>query len=505
METKADNLSVLSAARDVAHEKGIDFEEVLGSLEFAIQKAAKTKYGSGMDIRAKIDRKTGDIHLARYTEVVASKEDIENEDAQIAFADVLKNGGAQKVGDFIVEDLPMVNFARDFGRISATFVKQQTQQKVREAERNRQFNEFADRVGTIGHGVVKRVESRNVIVDLGRAEASLPREEMIPREILKTGDRVRAYITDVRPAQKGPQIFMSRTCPQFLVELFKQEISEVYNGIVEIKGVARDPGSRAKMAVVSNDNSIDPVGTCIGRMGTHVQAIVTELQGEKIDIIKWSEDEADFVVKALAPAEVVKVVFDEDEHEVEVVVPDDNLSRAIGARGQNVRLAAALTGWNIDIMTEDQEAERREKEVKEFIDVLNVDEVLARLLLQENFKNVDEIAMVDLSEIAAIDGFDEELAEELQKRAKAYVAKRDSELAVRLKELKVSDALRAVDGLTPAMLVKLGENDVKSLEDFAYLAGDELLEIIGADAMSLQAANDLIMKIREPLLEKENA
>ena len=499
---------LLQVANTVACDKGIDKEEVLTAMEFAIQKAGRSKYGQEHDIRAAISRKDGSITMARFIEIVPddAEIDVENEEAQITYKKYLASAWHRKypnmkVGDFIVDPLPPI----DFGRIAAQTAKQVIVQKVRDAERIRQYNEFKDRVGEIVNGIVKRVETGNIIVDMGRAEGILRRDELIPREVFRNGDRIRAYLMDVRQETKGPQIFLSRTHPQFMAKLFMQEVPEIYDGAIEIKAVARDPGSRAKMAVVSNDNSIDPVGTCIGRMGTHVQAIVTELQGEKIDIIKWSEDEADFVVKALAPAEVVKVVFDEDEHEVEVVVPDDNLSQAIGRRGQNVRLAAALTGWNIDIMTEDQEAERREKEVKEFIDVLNVDEVLARLLLQEDFKNVDEIAMVDLSEIAAIDGFDEELAEELQKRAKAYVAKRDSELAARLKELKVSDALRAVDGLTPAMLVKLGENDVKSLEDFAYLAGDELLEIIGADAMSLQAANDLIMKVREPLLEKENA
>ena len=367
----------------------------------------------------------------------------------------------------------------DFGRIAAQSAKQVIVQKVREAERDRQYEEYKDRIGEIVNGSVKRVEYGNVIVDLGRGEAIIRRDEMIPRENMRYGDRVRAYVYDVRREQRGPQIFLSRTHPQFMVKLFTMEVPEIYDGIIEIRSVARDPGSRAKIAVISNDSSIDPVGACVGMRGSRVQAVVGELQGEKIDIIPWSPDPASFIVNALQPAEVAKVVLDEDAERIEVVVPDEQLSLAIGRRGQNVRLASQLTGWDIDILTEEEESQRRQKEFNErtelFMDALNVDEMVGQVLASEGFSQVEEVAFVDLDEVASIEGFDEDTARELQTRAREYLDRIEAELDTKRKELGVSDDLRQINGLTTAMMVKLGEDGIKTLEDFAGCASDDLV------------------------------
>lgn len=488
---------LLQVADAVARDKGIEKDEVLTAMEFAIQKAGRSKYGQEHDIRATIDRKTGEIRLARYIEVVETPENIENEAAQITLADAVKKDPSLKVGDYIIDPLPPI----DFGRIAAQTAKQVIVQKVRDAERMRQYNEYKDRVGEICNGIVKRVEGGNIIVDMGRAEALLRRDELIPREMFHNGDRIRAYIMDVRQEPRGPQIFLSRTHPQFMAKLFCQEVPEIYDGAIEIKAVARDPGSRAKMAVTAKDSSIDPVGACVGMRGVRVQAIVTELQGEKVDIIQWSPDAATFIVNALAPAEVAKVVMDEEAHRIEVVVPDDQLSLAIGRRGQNVRLASQLTGWYIDILTEAEESERRQSEAKVrtqmFMDALDVDDMIAHLLVAEGFTSVEEVAFVPTEDISSIEGFDEDLASELQNRAKAFVEKQNAEFAVKSKELGVDESLINFEGLTPAMIMKLAERGVKTLDDFADLANDELLDILGENAMTAHDADALIMKARE--------
>ena len=494
---------LLQVADAVARDKGIDKDEVLTAMEFAIQKAGRSKYGLEHDIRATIDRKSGEIRLARYIEVVENSENVENEAAQITLAEALKKDKTLKVGDFIIDPLPPV----DFGRIAAQTAKQVIVQKVRDAERMRQYNEYKDRVGEICNGVVKRVEAGNIIVDMGRAEAILRRDELIPREVFHNGDRIRAYILDVRQEQRGPQIFLSRTHPQFMAKLFAQEVPEIYDGVIEIKSVARDPGSRAKMAVVASDSSIDPVGACVGMRGVRVQAIVTELQGEKVDIIQWSPDAATFIVNALAPAEVIKVILDEEAHRIEVVVPDDQLSLAIGRRGQNVRLASQLTEWYIDILTEAEESERRQSEAKvrirTFMDALDVDDMIAHLLAAEGFTSVEEVAFVPTEDIASIEGFDEDLAAELQNRAKTFVEKQNAEFAVKSKELGVDDSLISFDGLTQAMIVKLAEKGIKTLDDFADLANDELLEILGENTMTAHDADALIMKARERWFDED--
>jgi N utilization substance protein A len=410
-------IELIQVADVVAREKGIDRDEVLEAMEQAIQKAGRSKYGQEHDIRASIDRQTGEIRLVRCTEVV---EEVEDDITQITLEQAQKRDPALSLGDFIVDPLPPI----DFGRIAAQTAKQVIVQKVREAERSRQYEEFKDRTGEIVNGIVKRVEFGNVTVDLGRAEAVLRRDELLPRESFRNGDRVRAYIFDVREEPRGPQIFLSRTHPEFMKGLFRQEVPEIYDGIIEIKAVARDPGSRAKIGVISYDGSIDPVGACVGMRGSRVQAVVGELQGEKIDIVPWSDDPATFVVNALAPAEVAKVVLDEDQRRIEVVVPDEQLSLAIGRRGQNVRLATMLSGWDIDILTEAEESERRQEEFrtrsKIFMDALDIDDVMAHLLVAEGFTSVEEIAYTGLEELTQIEGFVEDIAEELQNRAVVF-------------------------------------------------------------------------------------
>jgi N utilization substance protein A len=472
MAVSANRLELLQIADAVAREKVIDREIVLAAMADAIQKAARSRYGSESNIRADINPKTGEIRLQRLLEVVEKAEDYST---QIPIELARDRNPDAKLGDFIADPLPPM----DFGRIAAQSAKQVIVQKVREAERDRQYEEFKDRVGEIVNGTVKRVEYGNVIVDLGRGEGIIRRDEMIPRENMRYGDRVRAFVYDVRREQRGPQIFLSRTHPQFMVKLFTMEVPEIYDGIIHIKSVARDPGSRAKIAVVSNDSSIDPVGACVGMRGSRVQAVVGELQGEKIDIIPWSPDPASFIVNALQPAEVAKVVLDEDAERIEVVVPDEQLSLAIGRRGQNVRLASQLTGWDIDILTEQEESERRQKEFNErtqlFMDALDVDEMVGQVLASEGFAQVEKLAYVELDEISSIEGFDEDTANELQTRAREYLEKIEAEMDAKRKELGVSDELRTIDGLNSQMLVALGEEGIKTIEDFAGCAADDLV------------------------------
>jgi N utilization substance protein A len=472
-------------------------------MEQAIQKAGRSKYGQEYDIRAEIDRKNGEIRLLRFREV---KDPVESEATQISLTEARRFNPEAEVGDFITDPLPPI----DFGRIAAQTAKQVIVQKVRDAERQRQFNEYKDRIGEIVNGLVKRVEFGNVIVDLGRAEAILRRDELLPRETFRQGERVRAYIYDVRQEVRGPQIFLSRTHPQYMAKLFAQEVPEIYDGIIEIRAVARDPGSRAKIAVISNDSGIDPVGACVGMRGSRVQAVVAELQGEKIDIIPWSQDPATFVVNALAPAEVAKVVMDEEQRRIEVVVPDDQLSLAIGRRGQNVRLASQLTGWDIDILTEAEESERRQEEFRTrsqmFIDALDVDDVIAHLLVTEGFASVEEVAFVAADELSRIEGFDENVAKELQERARVYLEEQAARAEAKRQELGVSDEIAAIEGLTPARLVALGEKGVKTLDDLGDLAGDELMEMMPA-ALKLEAedANRIIMAARAHWFGEEAA
>jgi len=507
-----DRLELLQIADAVAREKSIEAEEVLEAMEMAIQKAARSKYGLEHDVRAQIDRKSGDIKLARYLEVT---DEIENEVTQVTPKEAQAMKAGAVAGDFIIDPLPPI----DFGRIAAQTAKQVIVQKVREAERKRQYEEYKDRVTEIVNGIVKRTEFGNITVDLGRAEGVIRRDESIPRESLRPGDRVRAYIYDVREEIRGPQIFLSRSHPQFMAKLFAQEVPEIYDGIIEIKSVARDPGSRAKIAVLSNDSSIDPVGACVGMRGSRVQAVVGELQGEKIDIIQWSPDPATFIVNALAPAEVTKVVLDEEQQKIEVVVPDEQLSLAIGRRGQNVRLASQLTQWDIMILTEEEESERRQEEFRSrsqmFIDGLDVDDVLAHLLVTEGFSSIEEVAFVPIEDLLSIEGFDEDIAEELRNRANSFLSEEEERLATMRRELGVDDDLAALDGLTPAMVVTLGEAGIKTLDDLGDLATDELNDpgnregegrgILADYGLDEEQVNAIIMAARAHWFDDEDA
>jgi N utilization substance protein A len=472
MAVAANKLELLQIADAVAREKTIDRGIVIAAMEDAIAKAARSRYGAETDVHAEINAKTGELRLSRHMMVV---ENVENSAVEMTLEDARRHNPAAQVGDTIADTLPPL----EYGRIAAQSAKQVIVQKVREAERDRQYAEYKDRIGEIVNGVVKRVEYGNAVLDLGRGEAVIRRDELLPRETFRNGDRVRAYVYDVRREPRGPQIFLSRTHPQFMAKLFTQEVPEIYDGIIEIKAVARDPGSRAKIAVVSRDSSVDPVGACVGMRGSRVQAVVNELAGEKIDIIPWSPDVATFVVNALAPAEVVKVVLDEVRERIEVVVPDAQLSLAIGRRGQNVRLASQLTGWDIDILTEAEESERRQKEFAErskmFMESLDVDETVAQLLSSEGFTTVEDLAFVPLDELAGIEGFDNETAEELQNRAKDYLDRIENEFDDQRKKLGVADDLREIPGVTTRMMVALGENEVKSVEDLAGCATDDLI------------------------------
>lgn len=489
---------IILVADTVAREKNIDKEDVFVAMEVAIQKAARSKYGFEHDIRAVIDRKTGAINLSRYREVVdvIESEDDEAQASKILLKDAKAYKKDAKIGDFIIDALPPI----DFGRIAAQTAKQVIMQKVRDAERNKQFEEYQEKVGTIVNGTVKRIEFGNVVLDIGKAEAVLRRDEIIPREKFKNGDRVRAYVLEVRREVKGPQIFLSRTCPEFMAKLFTQEVPEIYDGVVKIMGVARDPGSKAKLAVKANDMTIDAVGACVGLRGIRVQAVVTELQGEKIDIVPYSEDKAQYIVSALAPAEVTKVVLDEENGRIEVVVPQEQFSIAIGRRGQNVKLASQLLGCDIDVLTEEQEQERRSNENKvrsqRFMEALDVDEMIAHLLIAEGFTTVDEVAMVDLSELASIDGFDADVATELQNRAKAFVEKRNAEFVKQSETLGIDEKLKSVEGLDQDMILTLANKGIKTIDDLADLAADELIELLGENVLSEKEAEKVIMGAR---------
>jgi transcription termination/antitermination protein NusA len=525
----ANKAELLAIANSVASEKMIDKAIVVEALEEAIQRAARARYGAENDIRAKLDTQTGDLRLWRVVEVVEEVEDYFKQ-VDLKQADKLQKGAA--VGDFIVDPLPPV----DLGRIDAQSAKQVIFQKVRDAERERQFEEFKDRAGEIITGVVKSVEFGHVVVDLGRAEGVIRRDQQIPREVVRNGDRVRALIMKVVRENRGPQILLSRAHPDFMKKLFAQEVPEIYDGIIEIKAAARDPGSRAKIGVISYDSSIDPVGACVGMKGSRVQAVVQEMQGEKIDIIPWSEDAATFIVNALQPATVSRVVLDEEESRIEVVVPDDQLSLAIGRRGQNVRLASQLTGRAIDIMTEAESSEKRQKEFVErsemFQQELDVDETLAQLLVAEGFSELEEVAYVAIEEIAAIEGLDEEIAQELQSRASEALDRKEEANRTERRELGVEDALAELPHLTEAMLVTLGKGGIFTLDDLADLATDELIQkprneqrrsdnrrnrvedkpgVLAVYGLSEEQGNEIIMAARahwfddEPEAEKEDA
>jgi len=467
----ANKLEILQIARAVAQEKLIDESIVLEAIEEAIQKAARSRYGAELDIHCDIDPKTGEMRLTSRITVV---EEVENDTHQLTLEQARKTDPNAEIGTYYEEELPPI----EFGRVASQTAKQVITQKVREAERARQYEEYKDRVGEIVNGIVKRVEYGNVIIDLGKAEGIIRRSDGIPRESLQLNDRVRAYIYDVREEVRGPQIFLSRAHPDFMAALFAQEVPEVYEGIIEIPRVARDPGSRAKIAVISNDSSIDPVGACVGMRGSRVQAVVNELAGEKIDIIPWNPDPATFIVNALQPAEVAKVVLDDEAERIEVVVPDEQLSLAIGRRGQNVRLASQLTGWAIDILTEEEESERRQKEFSQrtslFMEALDVDEVIAQLLATEGFADVEDIAFVDLDEIAVIEGFDDDTATEIQTRAREFLEKQAAAQDAKRKELGVEDAVLEIEGVDLPMAVRFGENDIFNVEDVAGLTPDDL-------------------------------
>ncbi|EKE74495.1 transcription termination factor NusA [Celeribacter baekdonensis] len=507
--TSANQLELLQTAEAVAREKMIDPELVVEAMEESLARAAKSRYGSEMDIRVSIDRKTGRATFTRVRTVV-EEDELENYQAEMTVTQAKQYMADPQIGDEIKEEVPPV----ELGRIAAQSAKQVILQKVREAERDRQFDEFKDRVGTIINGVVKREEYGNVIVDVGRGEAILRRNEKIGRETYRPNDRIRCFIKDVRREARGPQVFLSRTAPEFMSELFKMEVPEIYDGIIEIKAVARDPGSRAKIAVISYDSSIDPVGACVGMRGSRVQAVVNELQGEKIDIIPWNEDAPTFLVNALQPAEVTKVVLDEDAGKIEVVVPDEQLSLAIGRRGQNVRLASQLTGLDIDILTEAEESQRRQAEFAErtklFMDNLDLDEFFAQLLVSEGFTNLEEVAYVDVDELLVIDGVDTDTASELQARARDVLEAANRKALEHARELGVEDSLIEFEGLTPQMIEALAEDGVKSVEDFATCADWELAggwttvngERVKDDGvlekfdMSLEEAQKLVMTAR---------
>ena len=507
--TSANQLELLQTAEAVAREKMIDPSLVVEAMEESLARAAKSRYGSEMDIRVSIDRKTGRATFTRVRTVV-TEEEVENYQAEMTVEQAKQYMESPEVGQQYIEEIPPV----DMGRIAAQSAKQVILQKVREAERDQQYEEFQDKAGTIINGVVKREEYGNVVVDVGRGEAILRRTEKIGRESYRPNDRIRCYIKDVRRETRGPQIFLSRTDPMFMAELFKMEVPEIYEGIIEIKSVARDPGSRAKIAVFTTDTTIDPVGACVGMRGSRVQAVVNELQGEKIDIIPWNEDQPTFLVNALQPAEVSKVVLDEEAGKIEVVVPEEQLSLAIGRRGQNVRLASQLTNLDIDIMTEAEESARRQKEFEErtqlFIETLDLDEFFAQLLVSEGFANLEEVAYVEIDELLVIDGVDEDTAQELQTRAREFLEEQANKALEHAKELGVEESLINFEGLSPQMLEALAEDGIKTLDEFATCADWELAggwttvdgERVKDDGIlekfdvSLEEAQDLVMTAR---------
>ena len=492
---------LLQIAESVAREKSIDQNIVIQAMEQAIQSAAKRKYGQELEIRAGINKKSGEIEIARVLKVV---EVVDNKAIEITLEEGQKRDSSARIGDFFYDPLPPI----ELGRVAAQTAKQVIVQKVRDAEREKQYEEFKDRVGEVVNGLVKRIEYGNVIVDLGRGEAFIRRDDVIPRETFRPGDRIRSWISEVKKEQRGPQIYLSRTANEFMTKLFTQEVPEIYDGIIQIISVARDPGSRAKISVLSKDNSIDPVGACVGMRGSRVQAVVAELQNEKIDIIPYSEDVPTYLVNALAPAEVTKVVMDEEEKKVEIVVPDDQLSLAIGRRGQNVRLACQLTGWDIDILTEGSESDRRQKEMSNisqlFIDTLNVDEVIAQVLVTEGFSSLEAVAYVPIEDLIEIEGFDEKIAEELRERALTSLKEKEASLKDDLSKMGISKELAEFDGLTSAILVKLGNADIKTVNDLADLASDELKEVLEDIPLTNKEADEIIMRARSSWFKDDN-
>ena len=484
---------LLQIAESVAREKSIDQNIVIQAMEQAIQSAAKRKYGQELEIRAGINKNSGEIEIARVLKVV---EVVDNKAIEITLEEGQKRDSSARIGDFFYDPLPPI----ELGRVAAQTAKQVIVQKVRDAEREKQYEEFKDRVGEVVNGLVKRIEYGNVIVDLGRGEAFIRRDDVIPRETFRPGDRIRSWISEVKKEQRGPQIYLSRTANEFMTKLFTQEVPEIYDGIIQIISVARDPGSRAKISVMSKDNSIDTVGACVGMRGSSVPAVVAELQNEKIDIIPFSEDVPTYLVNALAPAEVTKVVLDEVEKKVEIVVPDDQLSLAIGRRGQNVRLACQLTGWDIDILTEGSESDRRQTEMSNisqlFIDKLNVDEVIAQVLVTEGFSSLEAVAYVPIEDLIEIEGFDEKIAEELRERALTSLKEKEEKIKDDLSNMGISEELSQFEGLTPSMLVKLGNADVKTVDDLADLSSDELKEALEEITLSNKEADEIIMSAR---------
>ena len=492
---------LLQIAESVAREKSIDQNIVIEAMENAIQSAAKRKYGQELEIRAGINRKSGEIEIARVLKVV---EEVDNKAIEITLEEGKKRDNSANIGDYFYEPLPPI----ELGRVAAQTAKQVIVQKVRDAEREKQYEEFKDRVGEVVNGLVKRVEYGNVIVDLGRGEAFIRRDDVIPRETFRPGDRIRSWISEVKQEQRGPQVYLSRTANEFMSKLFTQEVPEIYDGIIQIISVARDPGSRAKISVLSKDNSIDPVGACVGMRGSRVQAVVAELQNEKIDIIPYSEDVPTYLVNALAPAEVTKVVLDEEEKKVEIVVPDEQLSLAIGRRGQNVRLACQLTGWDIDILTEGSESERRQSEMKNisqlFIDKLNVDEVIAQVLVTEGFSSLEAVAYVPISDLIEIEGFDEKIAEELRERALASLKEKEESLKNDIEKMGISNELSEFEGLNPSILVKLGNANIKTIDNLADLASDELKEILEDISITSKEADEIIMRARSSWFDEDD-
>ena len=495
-----ENLELVQTAENIAEEKGIEKELVFQAIEKAISKAGKVKYGNDYDIRGNIDRKTGKISLARYLEV---KKDVEDNLIEISLKDAKKKQKEIKIGEFIVEKLPDI----DIGRISAQIAKQVLVQNIKEAESSKNYELYKDKVGESISGLVKRMEFGNVVIDLGNAEGVIKKDEIIPRENLRRGDRVKSYLYNVSQDTKGPQIFLSRTHPQFLANLFTQEVPEISDGIIEIKSVARDPGSRAKIAVYSSDKTIDPVGACVGMRGSRVQAVVTELQGEKIDIVTWSEDKATYIVNALAPAQISKVIFEEDSDKIKVIIPEDQLSLAIGRKGQNVRLASILTNCEIDIIDEKDEKNKRNEEIKKlseiFMKELDVDEVIAHLLATEGFTSINDIAESNDTDFKAIEGFDENLIKDIKERAKQTLVKELGELEKKKKELNISDDIQKIKKFTIYDLIKLGENNIKTLNDLADLSSDELLDLLDAKNIKKVDADEIIMKSREDWFKKD--
>jgi len=495
-----ENLELVQTAENIAEEKGIEKELVFQAIEKAISKAGKVKYGNDYDIRGNIDRKTGKISLARYLEV---KKDVEDNLIEISLKDAKKKQKEIKIGEFIVEKLPDI----DIGRISAQIAKQVLVQNIKEAESSKNYELYKDKVGESISGLVKRMEFGNVVIDLGNAEGVIKKDEIIPRENLRRGDRVKSYLYNVSQDTKGPQIFLSRTHPQFLANLFTQEVPEISDGIIEIKSVARDPGSRAKIAVYSSDKTIDPVGACVGMRGSRVQAVVTELQGEKIDIVTWSEDKATYIVNALAPAQISKVIFEEDSDKIKVIIPEDQLSLAIGRKGQNVRLASILTNCEIDIIDEKDEKNKRNEEIKKlseiFMKELDVDEVIAHLLATEGFTSINDIAESNDTDFKAIEGFDENLIKDIKERAKQTLVKELGELEKKKKELNISDDIQKIKKFTIYDLIKLGENNIKTLNDLADLSSDELLDLLDAKNIKKVDADEIIMKSREGWFKKD--